>query len=56
MKRITNEEMKKLFKHKILKHTSKGIVNMNGEPTGFYRTKANRYIEDKYVDLAKSLK
>lgn len=56
MKRITNEEMKKLFKHGIVRHTSKGIVNNDGNPTGFYRTRTSRYIEDKYVDMAKSLK
>lgn len=56
MKMITNEEMKRLFKNGIVKHTSKGITDKNGNPTGFYRTKTNRYIEDKYADIAKSLR
>ncbi len=55
MKKITNEEMKKLFKHGIIKHTARGIANKDGKPTGFYRTRTSRYIEDKYVDMAKNL-
>lgn len=52
---ITKQEMDKLFKHGIIKQTSYGIVSKLGKPTGFYKTKTNRYIEDKYVNIAKDL-
>lgn len=55
IKIITQKEMNTLLKNGIIKHTARGIVSKDGKPTGFYRTKTNRYIEDKYVDIAKSL-
>lgn len=47
--------MDKLFKHGIIKHSSNGVISNDGKPTGFYKTKTNRYIEDKYVEIAKEL-
>lgn len=52
---ITKTEMDKLFKRGILKQTTHGIVNEDGKPTGFYGTKTKRYIEDKYIDMARKL-
>lgn len=47
--------MKELLQNKIVKNTNRGLVNENGDIVGFYRTRNKRYIEDKYVDMAKSL-
>lgn len=47
--------MDTLLKNGIIKQTSRGIFSKDGKPTGFYRTKTNRYIEDKYVDIARTL-
>lgn len=55
MKQISKEEMKKLEKAKIVKNSSIGYVDNNGEVVGFYRTRNRRYIEDKYVDIANKL-
>lgn len=55
IKIITKKEMDKLLENGIVKQTSRGIFSNDGKPTGFYRTKTNRYIEDKYADIAKSL-
>lgn len=52
---ITKKEMDKLFKHGILKQTAKGIVNKEGKPTGFFGTRTKRYIEDKYIEIARKL-
>lgn len=55
MKCITKREMEKLLKHGVIKHSKYGIVNEQGTPTGFYKTRTHRYIEDKYVDIARKL-
>lgn len=55
MKEIKSNEMKELLQNKIIQNTNKGLVNENGDIVGFYRTRNKRYIEDKYVDMAKSL-
>lgn len=55
MKQINNEEMKKLINNKYVYNSKKGFVDKNGNIVGFYRTKNKRYIEDKYVDIAKKL-
>lgn len=55
MKQISNEEMKKLIGNKYLHNSSKGFVDKNGNTVGFYHTRNKRYIEDRYVDIAKKL-
>lgn len=55
MKQISNEEMKKLIKNKYIHNSRKGFVDKNGENVGFYRTRNKRYIEDKYLDIARKL-
>lgn len=55
MKTISKQEMEKLVKNKIIHNTARGLVDKYGNPTGFYRTKTRRYIEDKYADIAKKL-
>ena len=55
LKQVNNEEMKKLIDNKYVCNSKKGYVDKYGNPVGFYRTKNKRYIEDKYVDIAKKL-
>jgi len=55
LKQISNEEMKKLIDNKYLRNGSKGFVDKRGDTVGFYRTRNKRYIEDRYVDIAKKL-
>ena len=55
IKVITNKEMKKLYQNGVIKQTSLGIVSKEGKPTGFYGTKNKKYIEDKYVDIAREI-
>ena len=55
MKQVNNEEIKKLIDNKYVCNSKKGYVDKYGNPVGFYRTKNKRYIEDKYVDIAKKL-
>ena len=55
MKQISNEEMKKLIKNKYIHNSRKGFVDKNGENVGFYRTRNKRYIEDKYLDIARKI-
>ena len=47
--------MRLLEKHKIIKNTKYGYIDRNGNPTGYYRTKNKVYIEDKFVDMARTL-
>lgn len=55
MKQISNKEMQKLIENKYVRNSSKGFVDRYGNTVGFYRTRNKRYIEDKYVDIAKKL-
>ena len=55
MKQINNEEMKKLIDNKYVQNSKKGLVDKYDNVVGFYHTKNKRYIEDKYVDIAKKL-
>lgn len=55
MRVITKEEMKILLENGILRNTNKGIVDCREYLVGFYRTRNKRYIEDKYVEIARSL-
>lgn len=55
MKLITKEEMNTLFEKGILRNTKKGIVDRRESNVGFYRTRNKRYIEDKYVAIARKL-
>ena len=48
--------MKLLENRKIIFNSSGGFVDKFGNIIGFYRTRNKRYIEDKYVDIAKKLK
>ena len=55
MKEIRKEDVELLISKKIIKNTTKGFVDKNENQIGFYRTRNRRYIEDKYVDIAKKL-
>lgn len=55
MKEVTKEQMELLMKKRIVRNSSKGFVDKNENQIGFYRTRNKRYIEDKYVDIAKKL-
>ena len=55
LKQISNEEMKKLINNKYVCNSNKGFVDKNRNTVGFYRTRNKRYIEDKFVDIAKKL-
>lgn len=57
MKKVTKEEIDLLLKNNVIKNTTRGFVGQESNYTvGFYRTRHNRYMEDKYVDIAKTLK
>lgn len=55
MKQITKEEMELLLNNGIVRNSNNGIVDKNGFTVGFYRTRNKRYIEDKYVGIARKL-
>lgn len=55
MKEITKEEMELLIKKNIVHNSSNGFIDKYGNIIGFYRTRNKRYIEDKYVDIAKKV-
>lgn len=53
MKEITKEQVKLLMDKKIIKNGINGITDGDNRPIGFYRTRNKRYIEDRYVSIAK---
>lgn len=55
MKEISKKDIEVLEKRKIIRNSHNGYVNKFGDVIGFYRTRNKRYIEDKYVDIAKRL-
>lgn len=55
MKEIKKEYIELLEKYKIIYNTNNGYIDNHGNTIGFYRTRNKRYIEDKYVDIAKRL-
>lgn len=55
MKEIKKAEMELLKKNNMIHNSGKGYVDKSGNVIGFYRTRNKRYIEDKYVDIAKRL-
>lgn len=55
MKEITKKEMEALLAKGVIRNSAKGYVKQNGDVVGFYRTRHRRYLEDKYVDIAKKL-
>ena len=55
LKQITKEEMALLLDKGIVRNSHQGIVDKNGFTVGFYRTRNKRYIEDKYVGIARKL-
>lgn len=55
MKTITKDEINKLYKHKYIFNTHKGVVNSKGDSVGFYRTQHRWFIEDRYAYIAKEL-
>ena len=55
LKEVTKEQMELLIKNKVVQNSSKGFVDKNKNQIGFYRTRNKRYIEDKYVDIAKKI-
>ena len=55
LKEVTKEQMELLIKNGVVRNSLKGFVDKNENQIGFYRTRNRRYIEDKYVDIAKKL-
>lgn len=55
MKEITKKEMEALIEKGVICNSTRGYVKQNGDIVGFYRTRHRRYLEDKYVDIAKKL-
>lgn len=55
MKEIKKEAVELLEKKKIIRNSSRGYVDKFGNIVGFYCTRNKRYIEDKYVDIARRL-
>lgn len=55
LKEIKKAEMELLKKNNMIHNSGKGYVDKSGNVIGFYRTRNKRYIEDKYVDIAKRL-
>lgn len=55
LKEVTKEQMELLVKKRIVFNSSKGFIDKNNNQIGFYRTRNKRYIEDKYVDIARRL-
>lgn len=55
MKEVTKKEMEALIDNKVVRNTIKGFVDAKGTEVGFYRTRHKRYLEDRYVDIAKKL-
>ena len=53
MKLITKDEMNVLFDKGYLRNTKRGIVDRRDNVVGFYRTRNKRYIEDRYVGIAR---
>ena len=54
MKEITKKEMEALIANNVIYNTVKGFIGSDGNEIGFYRTRHKRYMEDKYVDIAKT--
>ena len=44
-----------LLKNNVVRNTNRGFIGQNDYTVGFYRTRNRRYMEDKYVDIAKRL-
>ena len=55
MKEIKKETIELLERKRVIRNSGKGYVDKFGNVIGFYRTRNKRYIEDKYVDIAKRL-
>ena len=55
MKEITKKEIDILLKNNVVRNTNRGFIGQNDYTVGFYRTRNRRYMEDKYVDIAKRL-
>lgn len=57
IKQITKKEMNLLIQRGIIRNTSRGYVDRNGNEIGFYRTKGvakKRYVKDKFVNMVRS--
>ena len=48
--------MELLESRQIIHNPDKGFVDRSRNVIGFYRTRNKRYIEDKYVNIAKKIK
>lgn len=55
LKEINRKELDALVRNSYLHNTHRGLVNRSGNTVGFYKTRNKRYIEDKYVDIARRL-
>jgi hypothetical protein len=52
---ISKEEMNLLVSKGIIKNSSRGFIDRNGNLVSYYRTVNKRYIGDKYAGIAKKL-
>lgn len=55
MKEVKKQEINVLVESGIIRNTAQGFLDNRDYPIGFYRTRNKRYLEDKYVDMAKNL-
>jgi hypothetical protein len=55
MKQITSEEMRILEKNKKIVNTKYGYIDTNGNPIGFKNTRHRKYVESRFVDMAREL-
>jgi len=55
LKEITKKEMEALIEKGVIRNSTRGYVKQNGDIVVFYRPRHRRYLEDKYVDIAKKL-
>lgn len=59
IKEISKKEMNLLIAKGIIRNTSRGYVDKNGNDIGFYRTKGvarKRYVKDKFVNMLDKIK
>lgn len=55
IKTITKEEFNALINNELVFNTKHGVVDVNGNPTGYYVTRHKIFIEDRLADAAREL-
>ena len=55
IKTVTKEEINALLKNELIFNTKYGMVDKNGNPTGYYVTRHKIFIEDGLADAARKL-